>query len=125
VEHATTPEVVTINGRRAVVVDQETGLPPSLQTLVSTMRITRQQHVTIRGYSSDCADDHPLVPWLEGTFRGLDLRLSVCQACGLIEVHDVSYDVLPGLHLGRRGPARRDRYLGRYSGRRRAGRIYL
>jgi hypothetical protein len=94
VEHATTPEVVTINGQRMRVVDPETGLPPSLTTLLTAMRVTTQRQVVIRGYSSECADNHPLVDWLTGSFEDMDLRILVCQACALVEVHDVSTNAI-------------------------------
>jgi hypothetical protein len=119
-------QIVTIDGgRRAVVVD-ESPLPRSFMQLMREIRVTSEQSVRIGGYSSECADDrHPLAPWRIARWRDLELALAVCRGCGLVEVRDVSFDMLPGLSSGLLAPRRRDQFLGRYSGARRAGRIYL
>lgn len=134
------PRIVQIaDGVYAQIGDKSAGLPRHLAPadhdgkmrrcyctpLRSAMTVLRELPVRIRGTRSDCKDDHALQPWLHGVYAGLELLLSVCAFCGVTEVRDVSYDILPGLRPGRSGPRRGSDVLGWYSGRRVAGRVYV
>ena len=124
---APTRTAVTIaDGVRAIRVEAPSPLPPSLDLLLSGLRVTDRRPYFARGTRRDCTDElHDWEPWLVGTYAGLVLRLSRCAWCATVEVRDISLDLLPGLQPGRPGPRQRDELLGWYSGTRPDGRVYL
>lgn len=123
-------EIQTIEGRRTLVVPNAAPLPKKLDALLKTMKVRRMNRITPSGASSLCkAREHPFANFVEGTHRGLDgvqrdLLLQMCPHCGAVCVRDRSFDGLPGLPTGGRGPARRDHILGWYSGARPGNRQY-
>lgn len=103
--------------------------------------------VPILGARLDCRDQHELVPWIVGRYHtltpdprafrlthaiALDLRLSVCRFCGMVEVRDVSITSIVEtdaegrrFHITKPGSrVRKDGVLGWYAGRRQRGRAY-
>jgi hypothetical protein len=107
-------------------IERVSPLPRRLDPLLAAMTLTRPLPVSILRTRAACtAAEHALQPWRAGLYRGLELRLALCAFCGVVEVRDVSLDVLPGLAVGQGGPRRRDDLLGWYSGARPAGRTYL
>lgn len=121
------PRFTTIGGRVAQVVQVPRFLPPRLDALLAGLLVVeRLPRPTLAGFSVECADtDHRLMPWLRGAYAGRELALLTCTHCGAVEVRDVSLDLLPGLRSGHTAPRRRNAVLGWYSGKRRAGRVYL
>lgn len=119
--------VTIADGVRAIRVEAPSPLPASLDLLLSRLLVTtKQPYFAARGTRQACTDEqHEYVPWLAGIYVGLDLRLSRCLWCGVVEVRDTSLDLLPGLAPGRGGPRRRDAIVGWYSGNRPDGRTYL
>jgi hypothetical protein len=117
--------VVTVaDGVRALKVERQSPLPANLNALLGEILATRQSLVRVMGTRLACRDDHPYVHWMDGRYRGMDLRLAQCPYCGVIEVRDVSFDLLPGVRTGRIGPRRKSDVLGWYSGRRANARTY-
>lgn len=101
-------------------------LPKQLGPLLSGLSAVRWRSVAVVGTRAACTDaQHDFQPWMQGVYAGLELRLALCQYCGVVEVRDVSLDLLPDLMAGRSGPHRRDEVLGWYSGQRPSGRTYL
>jgi len=117
---------ITIEGRKAQVVEKPTILPPQLTSLLEVFEVIAVHPIPrLGGFARSCADmDHELQLWATGFTYGHDLRLSKCIHCGSIEVRDVSLDGLLGLPTGGQPLRRRDQVLGWYSGRRRAAREY-
>lgn len=125
------PRVMVIEGQRVLAIQRTPPLPPTLDRLLATMRVTHRAPLVIRGTRAVCQSeqDHRLVLFCEGRHVGRDgivrdLRLFACQDCGAVGVRDTSFDRLPGLTTGRRGPARKDAVLGWYSGARPSQREY-
>jgi len=120
------PIFVTIaDGLKAQVVERRSPLPQRLDPLLSGIVVLKRFPVTIVGARQACTDaSHELQPWLWGIYANLELRLSLCAFCGMVEVRDISFDVLPGA-MGHGKPRRRDAVLGWYTGKRPAGRTYL
>lgn len=117
-------QVQNIEGQRTIVVPTNPPFPKKLDVLLQTMKVQRMNRITPSGASSLCkARTHPFAPFVEGTHRGLDgvqrdLFLEMCPHCGAVCVHDRSFDGIPGLPTGGRGPVRRDHIIGWYSGAR-------
>lgn len=120
------PRFTTIaDGVIAQVIEPVKRLPPRLETLLSTMLVYRRLPLRPRGTRQACTDgEHALAEWIRGLYRGLELRLSLCAFCGVVEVRDVSLDILDRQIVGRSGPRRRSAVLGWYSGSRPRGREY-
>ena len=102
---------------------------PLLESMTSVLLLS----VVLSGTRLACRDQHDLIPFASGAYRGLDLRLRICRFCGAVEVRDVSVDVIVDHDLAsgrrlsitqRRESHRRDLLLGWYAGRRVSGRIY-
>jgi hypothetical protein len=121
------PRIVRVaDGLYAEVLDRTSPLPRRLQPLLNGLTVMRRWKVVVAGTRRACTDaEHALQPWLRGVYRQLELRLAMCSFCGVVEVRDISLDLLPDLVVGRGGPRRRDELLGWYSGRRPGGRTYL
>ena len=119
------PRVVTIEGRRTLVVERRPPLPAYLPDLLRSLRV---YPLRITGWRSSCSDqDHRLVPFADGRHRCTDgvvrdLRLRMCSHCESVEVRDVSVDRVPGLGVVRL--TRKDHVIGWYSGARRNQRQY-
>ena len=99
--------------------------------LLESMEGVLIRPIVLLGTRSECRDQHDLVTFATGRYRGLDLRISRCRFCGAVEVRDVSIDLMVDERGDRRlfitDPSkarRRDLLLGWYAGRRVAGRIY-
>jgi hypothetical protein len=135
------PRVVTIEGRRTLVVERHPPLPPSLELLLEggadqTGRVWRPLRLVVRrplrllGTRAGCSQqDHRLADWLEGFHSGSDavvryLRLLVCQDCGAVCVRDRSFDTLTHLPTGGQNARRKDHVIAWYSGARRHQRLY-
>lgn len=118
---------VTISdGVVAQVVERTPPIPRRLDPLLASIRVLRRWPARILGARRACTDaEHAFQPWLDGIYNGLELRLALCPFCGVVEVRDVSLDLIPGLSSGVLEPRRRDDVLGWYSGRRQAARVYL
>lgn len=118
---------VTIEGRKAQVVEMRSELPPTLDVLLGALTVVASfPKPRVGGFARACADqDHDFVRWLAGMAIGRELRLSMCVHCGTVEVRDVSLDRRSGLPTGGQELRRRDAVLGWYSGKRAAGRVYL
>lgn len=122
--------VETIEGQRTLVVPRQPPLPKKLDVLLRTMRVDRMNRFEPSGASSLCAARmHPFKNYVEGRHVGMDgvardLRLQMCPHCGAVCVRDISFDGIPGLAVGGRGPARRDHVIGWYSGARPNSREY-
>jgi hypothetical protein len=102
--------------------------------LLEELRVTRQSPVRVRGVRSEClGDDHSLIHWLSGRYRGRDVELLICTFCRLVQVHDVSVAVLidtaPDGRSKRLTPVGMERrinaVLGQYTGVRPLGRTYV
>jgi hypothetical protein len=120
------PTVVEVaDGVRALKVERVSPLPSNLPALLGEIVVVRTHVVRVTGTRLACRDDHEYAPWIDGYYRGMDLRLSQCIGCGVVEVRDVSYHMLPGVRSGRSGPRRLSDVLGWYSGRRANARTYL
>lgn len=114
------------DGVMAQVIQRQSPLPSKLEPLLSGMRVTAQTNVRLFGARRACTDaEHQFAPWRSGIYAGLELQLALCPFCGVVEVRDVSLDLLPGVSAGRSGPRRRNDVLGWYSGQRQAKRTYL
>lgn len=114
------------DGVVAQVIERKSPLPRKLEPLLSGLRVTRSYPVRLLGTRLACRDaEHEFAPWRDGIYAGLELRLALCPFCGVVEVRDVSLDLLPGVRAGRLAPRRRNDVMGWYSGRREAGRTYL
>lgn len=121
----------TIEGQRTLVVERNPPLQPKLDQLLGALYgLTFREDIRPGGTSAACdARDHRFLRFREGRHLGLDgvvrdLRLLMCADCGAVCVRDISFDRLPGLSTGRRGPIRKDHVLGWYTGARRKGRQY-
>lgn len=133
------PRVETIDGTRVVVSPTGSGLPAKLEALLGEMAgfgFGFRDDFTLTGARPSCTvlREHRFRRFREGRWfaragirRGqvLDLHLLMCADCGAVQVRDVSYDFLPGLGVGRRGPNRRNHILDWYSGARPNQRTYL
>jgi hypothetical protein len=119
------PKFVRVaDGLTAQVLDRRI-LPRNLDLLLGEMVALRSRPIHLLGARRACMDDdHAAEPWATGVWRGLELRLSICNFCGSIEVRDVSLDILPGVTVGAGGPRRRSAVMGWYAGKRAAGRTY-
>ena len=125
------PRVMVIDGQRVLAVDRRPPLPPTLDRLLATMRVTFRSPLAIRGTRPACQreQDHRLLLFAEGRHFGLDgilrdLRLFMCADCETVGVRDVSIDLMAGLPTGGHAPRRRDHLIGWYSGARRNQRQY-
>lgn len=125
------PRLATIEGRPTLVVERKPPLPQKLDGLLGSLtHVTYRADIQPSGTARSCElRDHRFARFREGTHVGSDgivrdVALRMCQDCAAVEVRDVSYDRLPGLPTGRKGPARRDDILGWYSGARRNQREY-
>lgn len=119
-------QVIERAGIDPVTLRSRSPLPSKLDPLLLGLRITRQYPARLFGARRACTDaEHEFSPWREGIYAGLDLSLALCPFCGVVEVRDVSLDLLPGVRVGHSGPRRRNDVLGWYSGRRQSGRTYL
>ena len=124
--------IETIEGRETLVVERTPPIPPKLDRLLSELYEVRlRADIRPTGTSVQCETlrTHRFRDFREGRHFGSDgvirdLRLQMCQDCGAVCVRDVSYDRLPGLSTGRRGPLRKDHVLGWYTGARRNHREY-
>lgn len=120
------PRIIKIGDDHVQVLERQTNLPPRLDALLAEARIFSRTPVRVLGNRQDCVDaEHDWHKWLRGYFRGMEVTLRRCTFCGSVEVRDVSFDILPGLAVGERGPERKSDVLGWYSGKRPAGREYL
>ena len=125
--------IETIEGRRTLVVERTPPLPPKLDKLMAELyQVTLRQDIRPGGTSVQCEQlrTHRFAAIREGRHFGTDgvirdLRLEMCRDCGAVAVHDISYDRMPGLTHGRRGPTRKDHILGWYTGARRNQQEYL
>jgi len=131
--------IETVDGRKVLVFDPPSPLPPTLEGLLRGLYVTFRADVRPGGAARSCEvpedrgngrpEDHRLVPFREGRHVGRDgvfryLRLLMCVDCETVCVRDVSVDRLDGLRTGRLSPRRRDTVLGWYTGARRNQRIY-
>ncbi len=128
-----------IEGRRVEVQTIDWGLPPKMDALLTALfGVTQRADIVPGGTSVACEvwRTHRFQLFRLGRFfpvsgvvlgQVLDLRLNMCADCGAVEVRDISYDrSFDGepIPVGRKGPNRRDRIIGHYSGARRGGREY-
>ena len=134
------PRVVTIEGRRTLVIERTPPLPTTLKLLLEggrdarglwpPIRLVVRRPLRLTGTRPDCGQqDHRLADWLEGFHTGSDgiaryLRILACQDCGAVCVRDASVDHLPGLPTGGRPLRRKDHVIAWYSGARRSQRTY-
>ena len=126
------PRVLTIEGRRVLVVERTTPLPQHLDWLIRAMRIAWRQDPRLMGTRSVCESeqDHRLTRWIEGRHVGTDgvvrdLRLFMCIDCASVCVRDITLDTLARLPGAQRlPPRRRDHVIGWYTGARRKERTY-
>ena len=133
--------VIKIEGEDVLVVERTPPLPPTLNLLLeggrdpsgrlwAPLRVVVRHQLQLGGARPECErQEHRLGPWLEGFHTGADgigrsLRLLACRDCGAICIRDATYDSLPGLPPGARGPGRRNLILGWYTGARPNQRIY-
>lgn len=145
-EMATEPRFTRVaDGVWAQVEDRSGGLPRhfsadahdgrigacTCRPLLESMDGVLIRPIVLLGTRLQCRDEHDLVTFATGRYRGLDLRIRRCRFCGAVEVRDVSIDLLVDESGDRRlfitDPTmarRRDALLGWYAGRRVAGRIY-
>ena len=119
------PRIVRISdGVFAEVVERVSPLPRRLEQLLAGLTLVKRRTVALVGVRRACTDlEHDFQLWRLGVYRGLELRLALCAFCGVVEVRDISFDILPGASVGQ--PRRRDDLLGWYSGARPARRSYL
>ena len=61
----------------------------------------------------------------QATRGNVELMLTMCAFCGVIEVRDISYHTMGGMRLSSLALRRRSDCLGWYAGKRPGGRIYL
>jgi len=128
-----TPRLSTIEGQQTLIVERQPPIPPTLDALLSQLySVTVRNDLRPSGTATACEQwrTHRFDVLREGRHLGLDrvlrdLRIQMCLDCGAVCVRDISVDRLPGLRPGRGGFGRRDRVLGWYSGKRRAGRQHL
>ncbi len=120
-----------IEGRKTLVVERKPPLQQKLDRLLGAMTLVRTYgDFSPAGARASCEmRQHRFLNFRDGRHVGLDgvvrdLRLQMCADCGAVCVRDISVDRLDGLPVGRRGPARRDRVIGWYSGARRNRREY-
>jgi hypothetical protein len=135
------PRVVTIDGRKALVVERHPPLPSELSLLLEggrdaagrvwrALRIVGRQPLRLSGARSSClSEDHRLVPWLDGFHVGSDgvtrsLHLDACRDCGAVSVRDSSFDTLERLPTGGRPLLRKSHVIAWYSGARPSQRTY-
>lgn len=117
--------VTIADGLSAQVIQRRSPLPQRLDLLLSEIVVYRRFPAAIMGTRQACTDaTHEFAAWLWGTYAGLELKLSLCAFCGVIEVRDISLDILPGA-MGHGSPRRRSDVIGWYTGKRPAGRTYL
>lgn len=121
------PNIIAIaDGVYAQVVEPVSPLPPRLDALLAGLTVVRRFPVRLLGTRRACTDaEHSFSSWMWGVYAGRELRLARCPFCGVVEVRDVSLDILPGAPMGKGGPRRRDAVLGWYAGSRPLGRNYL
>lgn len=120
-----------IEGQQTLVVPRKPPLQPKLDGLLGALTaVTYRADFRPTGAAASCQlRDHRFARFREGRHVGLDgvvrdLALQMCRDCGAVCVRDTSIDRLPGLPIGRSGPARRDLVLGWYSGARPNSREY-
>lgn len=135
------PRVMTIEGRRTLVVERKPPLPVSLKLLLeggrddagrswTAIRLTIRRPLRIGGARAACGQqEHRLADWLEGFHTGSDgiaryLRLLACTDCAAVCVRDRSIDFLDQLPVGRHARRRKDHVIAWYSGARPRQRIY-
>lgn len=145
--------VTVADGVQAQVVHR-TLLPPHLASsahegrhaacpcrpLLEQLHTTDQWLVVPRGARAACTADegHELMPlrlalWplaplalrAQARHQRVELSLTMCAYCGVVEVRDVSFHGPAGLAPGSLTPRRRSDVLGWYAGARPAGRVYL
>lgn len=139
---AAEPRVMVIEGQRVRVFERNPPLPPTLSLLLEggrdakgrvwrPLRVLRTRPLAkLGGATSACmAEDHRLVPWLDGFHVGSDqvtrsLHLNVCADCGSVCVRDASLDALDRLPTGGRPLLRKDHLICWYSGARPSQRQY-
>lgn len=135
------PRVVTIEGRRTLVIERRPPLPSTLKVLLEggrdgsgrswlPVRIVVRRPIRLGGARTACGQqDHRLADWLEGFHTGSDgiaryLRILVCQDCGAVCIRDASFDQLDHLPTGRQPLRRKDHVIAWYSGARPGNRVY-
>lgn len=120
------PRIIRVGGEPVQVLERVTDLPPRLDAFLEQATILSTTRLRILGNRQDCVDaEHDWHHWLRGVWRGAEIECRRCVFCASVEVRDVSFDVLPGVAVGRQGPRRKSDVLGWYSGNRPAGRQYL
>lgn len=155
------PKIVQIaDGVWAQEEDRSVSLPRHLEShegrqqpcrcvpLLQAMTGIVQRPAPLLGTRLDCRDEHDLVVWITGNYRSQTqdplrvrlmrthdaaLQLSICRYCGMVEVRDVSLDLIVDEDgEGRRKfitpvetALRKDTVLGWYAGRRVSGRQFL
>ena len=120
-----------IEGQRTFVSEPTRPIHQKLDAFLGAMTlVTYRDDFALGGASTACVVQrtHRWKRFREGRHMGLDgvvrdVRLLMCEDCGAVEVHDISFDVADGA-VGRRGPARKNHVIGWYSGARRSGRQY-
>jgi hypothetical protein len=131
------PRVITIEGRRALVIERRPPLPPRLQTLLEYPGM-RLYPLKITGWRGECSmQDHRLKLIAEGRVlcpdnERRDLRVYQCADCESVCIRDLSVDSTTGYDPEGRGalrprilaPRRRNHVLGWYSGSRKQQRTY-
>jgi hypothetical protein len=133
---------MVIEGQRVLAIERRPPLPPSLSLLLDggrdakgrvwqALRVLRTRPLPrLGGATSGCmAEDHRLVPWVDGLHVGSDgvtrsLHLNVCRDCGTVQVRDASVDMLDRLPTGGRPLLRKDHLICWYSGSRPRQRQY-
>jgi hypothetical protein len=128
----TNPErrVVTIEGRRTLIVERRPPLPAHLDQLVAELHGGFHNPLRTAGWRPTCEDQaHRLELFAGGFHRGTDghgreLNLLQCLDCGGVQVRDVSLDRMAGLPTGRLPLRRRNLNLGWYASGRRSQRQY-
>jgi hypothetical protein len=134
------PRVLTIEGRRTLVVERHPPLPATLKLLLEggrdsdglwqPIRLVVRRPLRLGGTRAACGQqDHRLADWLEGFHTGSDgiaryLRILVCQDCGAVCVRDSSFDHLDQLPTGGQRLRRKNHVIAWYSGARRNQRTY-
>lgn len=100
-------------------------LPANLDALLRLISNGLVYKVPVRGATTACTADwsHDMQLWVTGNYRGRSLRLWKCADCEAVKVFDVSLDAVIG--VSRLAPRPLNRYLGAYTGKRPADRIYL
>lgn len=133
--------VMTIEGRKTLVIERTPALPASLKLLFeggrdrsgrswTPIRLIVRRPLRIGGTRAACGEqDHRLADWLEGFHTGSDgiarhLRLLACQDCGAVCVRDRSVDHLDNLPTGGQRRRRKDHVIAWYSGARPKQRTY-